>query len=180
MLGKYKSYLLAAVLLLLGLANRTNAQETLIPELNVFQPFIGKTWRGEFKNSTKEKPIIDIARWERALNGRAVRVLHSINNGDYGGESIILWDAKQKSIVYYYFTTAGFYTHGTMKVENNKYISHEFVTGSEDGITEVKGTGEITADGKMISKSQYLQNGKWVEGHAATYVEAPEAQVIFK
>ena len=180
MFGKPKFHLLVAFLLLLSLTNRVNAQEELAAELSMFKPFLGKTWKGEFKNSTPEKPIIDVARWERALNGNAVRVLHSINNGEYGGESIILWEAKQQSVVYYYFTTAGFYTHGTMKFEKNKFISHEYVTGNQNGITEVKGSGEIMPDGKLISKSQYLQNGKWVDGHEAIYVEDATASVVFK
>lgn len=175
---KTKSIVL--VVALMSLVNGAIAQEQLAENLKVFQPFLGKTWRGEFKNSTKEKPIIDVARWERALNGNAVRALHSINNGEYGGESIIFWDNEKKSIVYYYFTTAGFFTTGTMTVENGKYVSHEYVKGNQGGITEVKGTGEITADGKMITTSQYLQDGKWVDGHAATYVEDAAAQVVFK
>jgi hypothetical protein len=164
----------------MSLANYAAAQDNLAENLKILKPFLGKTWKGEFKNSTKEKPIIDVARWERALNGNAVRVLHSINNGEYGGESIIFWDDEKKSLVYYYFTTAGFFTNGTMTVENGKYLSHEYVKGNQDGVTEVKGSGEITADGKMITTSQYLQNGKWVEGHAATYVEEATAQVVFK
>ena len=165
---------------LVSLANYAAAQDNLAENLKVFQPFLGKTWKGEFKNSTKEKPIIDVARWERALNGNAVRALHSINNGEYGGESIIFWDHEKKSLVYYYFTTAGFFTNGTMTVENGKYLSHEYVKGNQGGVTEVTGSGEITADGKMSTTSQYLQNGKWVEGHAATYVEDATAQVVFK
>lgn len=180
MFGKPKFHLLVAFLLLLSLTNRVNAQEELAAELSMFKPFLGKTWKGEFKNSTKEKPVIDVARWERALNGKAIRALHSINNGEYGGESIILWEAKQQSVVYYYFTTAGFYTHGTMKFEKNKFLSHEYVTGNQNGITEVKGSGEIMPDGKLISKSQYLQNGKWVDGHEAIYVEDATASVVFK
>lgn len=175
-----KSKLIVLLAVLLSLASGAMAQYALNENLKIFQPFIGKTWKGEFKNSTPEKPIIDVARWERALNGNAVRVLHSINNGEYGGESIIFWDKEKKSIVYYYFTTAGFFTNGTMTVENGKYLSHEYVKGNQNGITEVKGSGEITAEGKMISKSQYLQNGKWVEGHQAIYVEDAAAQVVFK
>ena len=165
---------------LMCLTNYAFGQETLNENLKIFQPFLGKTWKGEFKNSTPDKPIIDVARWERALNGNAVRVLHSINNGEYGGESLIFWDKEKQSLVYYYFTTAGFFTNGTMTVENGKYLSHEYVKGNQGGITEVKGSGEITADGKMITTSQYLKDGKWVEGHAATYVEDATAQVVFK
>ena len=61
--------------------------------------------------------MVDLALWERALNGKAVRVLHSINEGMYGGETLITWDAEKKTIVYHYFSTAGVQTRGTMKVE---------------------------------------------------------------
>jgi hypothetical protein len=174
---------IVSIMLIFALTSLTGsaiAQNGLAENLKIFEPFVGKTWKGEFQNSTPEKPVFDVSRWERALNGQAVRVLHSVNNGEYGGESIILWDAKKQSLVFYYFTTAGFYTNGTMKVENNKFISHEYVSGNQDGVTEVKATGEVTPDGKLISKSQYLKNGKWVDGHAATYVEDATAQVVFK
>ena len=164
----------------LGLATVANAEEQLAENLKALKPFIGKTWKGEFKSSTPEKPVFDVAKWERALNGQAVRVLHSINNGEYGGESLIFWDKAKNSLAYYYFTTGGFFTNGTMSLENAKYTSDEYVTGSSDGITEVKATGEITPDGKMITKSEYLKSGKWVDGHEAVYIADPKAQVIFK
>lgn len=65
-----------------------NSKETLEPNLEPLRPLLGKTWRGEFAASTPEKPVVDIMYWERALNGAAVRVLHSINHGEYGGETI--------------------------------------------------------------------------------------------
>jgi hypothetical protein len=166
--------------IVMSLTGGANAQNDLAENLKVFQSFIGKTWKGEFKNSTKEKSVFDVARWERALNGQAVRILHSVNNGEYGGESLIFWDHQKKSLAYYYFTTAGFYTHGTMTMENNKYVFHEYVNGYQSSITEVKGTSEFTADGKLINKSQYLKDGKWEDGHEAIYVEDATAQVVFK
>ncbi len=168
------------VFALLGLATVALAQEDLAEPLKAFKPFLGKTWKGQLNQSGEGKATIDISRWERALNGQAIRVLHSVNDGEYGGESIMFWDKQKNSLAFYYFTTAGFYTHGTMKFEEGKFISHEHVTGNAEGVTEVKGSGEVTADGKMISKSQYFKAGKWVEGHAAVYVEDPTAQVVFK
>ncbi|MFZ5518192.1 MAG: hypothetical protein ACOY90_16270 [Candidatus Zhuqueibacterota bacterium] len=143
-------------------------------------PFIGKTWKGEFANSTPEKPMIDVQSWELILNGQAIRIMHSVNDGAYGGESIIVWDAQKESLVYFYFTTAGFYTQGTFSFDGEKYISHEFVTGNAQGITEVKGIGEILADGRMRSSSQYLQQGAWVDGHTIHYVEDASARPVFK
>lgn len=158
--------------------NTTSAM--LIEQLMPLRPYIGKTWKGTLTGMDPEKPMIDISRWERALNGRAIRILHSVNNGVYGGETIILWDAKKKSLVFFYFTTGGFYTQGTMTFEAGKLISHERVTGNTEGITEVKAVGEMLPGGKMRSSSQYLKNGKWVDGHTAIYVEAPNEKVIFK
>jgi hypothetical protein len=173
------SLLLVVALELTGLVP-VAAPDELIKELSPLKPFIGKTWKGELKGSTPDKPVIDVSHWERALNGRAVRVLHSINNGEYGGESIITWDPNKKCLVYFYFTTGGFYTTGVMAIEDNKFTSRETVTGNAQGITEVKSISEILPDGRLSVRARYFQGGKWKEGHQVIYVEAPGAEVIFK
>ncbi|NVK87664.1 MAG: hypothetical protein HWE13_06040 [Gammaproteobacteria bacterium] len=152
----------------------------LHPELEPFRDFIGKTYRGEFANSTAEKPVIDIAKWERHLNGNAIRVTHSINNGEYGGESIIFFDQKKGQLSGYYFTTAGFFTVAEITLEAGKMISRELVTGNENNITEVRATATLNDDGSMTTKAEYLQNGKWVPGHSAVYHPSTTAKVIFK
>ena len=115
-----------------------------------------------------------------ALNGNAIKITHSVNNGEYGGESMIMWDAKLGSLVFWYFTTAGFYTQTTVIIEDGKLVSHEKVTGNENGITEVKSIMQLLSNGQLHTKSEYLQNGKWVDGHEIYYKEAPGEQVIFK
>lgn len=152
----------------------------LAKELELFRPHLGKTWRGEFKNSTPEKPVVDISRWERALNGQAIRVFHSINDGVYGGESIIRWDKERASLVFHYFTTAGFMTTGTMTFSDGKMVSHEKVSGSANGVTEVRATSEFRADGTLFVKAEYLKNGEWSVGRETTYREHPKAEVKFK
>jgi len=141
-------------------------------------PFIGKTFRGELKDSTPDKPMFDVSRWEIALAGKAVRNLHSVGDGAYCGETIIFWDAAAGSLVYFYFTSGGFYTQGTMRVEGTKFIAHEKVVGEVEGITEVRATGELLADGSLKTSSEYLKGGEWVPGHGAVYHEAPDAKVI--
>jgi len=155
-------------------------QPSLDTHLEPLRPLLEKTWKGSFKNSTPDKPIVDVARWERALNGRAVRILHSVNEGVYGGESLVLWDEKRQQVSYYYFTTAGFTTTGTLRYENGKIITHEVVTGSTEGITEVRSTNEIGPEGSFHVKSEYKKNGQWVPGHEVTYREDPVAKVIFR
>src|SRR6187401_2087948 len=68
--------------------------------LEPLRPLLEKTWKqvsGPKPGSTNQ-PAIDVARWERALNGKAVRILHSINDGVYGGESIIMWDDAKQAV----------------------------------------------------------------------------------
>jgi hypothetical protein len=140
--------------------------------------FTGKTWRGEFADSTPDKPKVDVARWESALKGNAVRVVHSVNDGEYGGETLIVWDEPQSTLKYFYFTTAGFHSIGTMTAEHGRYVATERVTGNASGVSEVKSTSHITPDGRLRVESQYFKHGTWVEGHDITYLRDENAQVV--
>src|SRR5262245_25887190 len=150
------------------------------PHFEALKPLLGRTWKGTFKDSTPQKPKVDVSRFELALSGQAVRNRHSVNDGEYAGESFIVWDEAQKSLVYYYFTTAGFHTTGTMKVEDGVLVAREVVTGDADGVTEVKGTIAVRPDGRMHVKTQYLKGGQWVDGRDMDYVEDKSAVVRLK
>lgn len=156
------------------------AAEHLAPELEALRPFIGKTWRGVLSEPGKPEQV-DISRWERALNGTAIKMVHSVNNGVYGGETVLFFDKTQQVLSYYYFTTAGFYTHGTMTFNpaTGELVAEERVENNAQGISKVRSTSVLKADRLQVS-SQYLKNGSWVAGHQAIYTEAPTAQVIFK
>ena len=155
-------------------------QPSLAPQLEPLRPLLDKTWKGAFKNSKPQKPMVDIMRWERALNGKAVRVLHSVNDGAYGGETIFMWDEKKQEVAYHYFTTAGFMTVGSMSFKDGKLITHEVVTGSTGGVTEVRGTSELLADGTFRVKTEHLKEGQWQPGREVTYNQDPAAKVIFR
>ncbi len=155
-------------------------QASLDPHLEMLRPLLEKTWKGQFKDSKPDKPTVDVARWERALNGKAVRILHSVNDGIYGGETIITWDEAKQSLVYHYFTTASHNTAGTMSSKDGKIVTNEVVTGSAGGVTEVRATSELLPDGTLHLKAEYLKNGEWTPGHEITYKEDASAKLIFK
>lgn len=157
-----------------------DAPPPLAPQLEKFRPYLDKTWRGTGPGPQGGSTMTDISRWERALNGQAIRTLHSVNDGEYGGESLIFWDAQKQTLVFFYFTTAGFYTQGTMSFDGASFVAHETVTGNQNGITEVRSTSEILADGRLHTKSEYLANGQWVPGHEFLYTEDPSAEVKFR
>lgn len=150
----------------------------IAPELAVFKPYLG-TWQADFKVVDNKTKIQDVGLWERALNGQAIHTKHSINEGEYGGESMIFWDREQQSLVFYYFTTAGFYTKGTMKVLSpTQFVAYETVTGSKEGITKVKSISDYK-DGEFIVSTSYLKKGEWTKPEKRTYTRS-DKQVIFK
>jgi hypothetical protein len=157
-----------------------NEPAPLNAHLEPLRPLLGKTWKGTFKNSKPEKPTVDVARWERALNGQAVRMIHSINRGAYGGETLFVWDPNKQAVVYYYFTTAGFMTTGTLRVQDGKFVTHEEVKGEAGAVTEVRSTADLSPDGHFHVKAEHLKNGQWEPGHEVTYQEAAGEEVVFK
>ena len=159
------------VFLLLLIPNVSIADEqdtTLAEPLRMFSKFIG-TWESNFKMMDGNPHVVDVAVWERALNGKAIRSLHSINDGMYGGEMLMFWDKELNTLVFYYFTTAEFYTKGTIEVVNeNSFIAYEDVSGSDDGITKVKSTSTLV-NGNIEVSTAYLKNDKWTEPEIRTY-----------
>jgi hypothetical protein len=149
---------------------------SLDEKLQPLKPFLGM-WRGEFNRSTPENPMVDISKC--ALNGKAVRITHSINQGFYGGESLVFWDKKEGVVAFRYFTTADFRTEGTIKIDGKKLTTHEKVIG-EGGAEEVRATFELRDQETMVVKSEMLRNGSWQPAHEIRYRRAPEATVQFK
>ncbi|MCL4807263.1 MAG: hypothetical protein KJ062_05630, partial [Thermoanaerobaculia bacterium] len=86
------------VVALLGLALPGAAASPAAPlrdELAALRPYVGKTWKALVN---AEKKQYDVSRWDAALGGRVVRILHSVADGAYGGESIVRWDPVAKEI----------------------------------------------------------------------------------
>lgn len=166
----------------LALASNLSAADgpALDSHLEPLRPLLEKTFKGEFKDSTPEKPKFDVARWERALNGKAIRILHSVNDGVYAGESIVRWDEAKQAVRFHYFTTADFTTQGTMTFKGGKISTHETVSGNAGGITEVRAEFELRRDGTYHVKTEYLKDGTWSPGREATYREDAAAKVVFK
>lgn len=153
---------------------------TLNPHLEPLRPLLEKTWRGVFSGGDPAKPVVDVMRWERAMNGQVVRVLHSINDGAYGVESLYRWDETKKTVTFHYFTTADFMTVGSVAFEGNKMTTLEVVEGNSGGVSEVRGTLEILPDGTVKVKAEHKKDGAWQLGRETLYREEPAARVVFR
>ena len=168
---------ISAIVAVLALASVALGQDREpVAQLLPFEPFVGKTWKALVN---VEKELYDVARWEYALNGQAIRMLHSVADGAYGGETIVMWDREREELVYTYFTTAGFYTTGTMEFDDEgRLLSREQVTGNQDGVTEVEATMELTEDGGMRVVTRMLRDGEWEDRGDVVYRESPESEVV--
>ncbi len=162
------------------LSSASYSQETLSKYFEPLKPFIGKTWKGIVGKNKEGQPVYDVSKWERILNGNGIKISHSVNDGEYGGETIVVWDKEKESLFFYYFTTAKHYTNGIVKFEDGRMITHEFVTGNQSGVTEVEATSQIKNDGTMRVTSRFKKNSEWTEPKEIIYFEDSEAEVIFK
>lgn len=178
----FSIYSLASLIISLAIASSVVAGDppALDPRLEFLQPWLDKTFKSESKESGSGKPSTDVARWERALNGKVVRITHSLNDGAYGGEVIVRWDEEKQAVCYHYFTTDTFWTEGTMTFSEGKITTHEFVKGKAGNVTEVRANLEMRPDGTYLQKSEFLKDGKWSPGREALYRPDPAARVIFK
>lgn len=157
---------------------QANASAEFDDRLSFLAPYLG-TWQAVFQTKNGTPSVVDVSLWERALNGKAVRTLHSINDGDYGGESLIFWDKKRQKLVFYYFTTADFFTTGEIELlSENSFAAYEKVSGNEDGITKVRSVSTL-AENKMTVSTAYFKGGSWSEPEERVYSRS-DKKVIFR
>lgn len=143
----------------------------LTEKLSVFKNYLG-SWESVFKIQDGKPSVVDVSHWEVTLNGKVLKTRHSINDGMYGGESMIFWDSSKNSIVFYYFTTAEFFTQGRIEVvDDMTFIAYEDVTNNKDGITQVKSTSKLL-DEKMEVSTSYLKEGEWTKPESRTYIRS--------
>lgn len=136
---------------------------------------VGKTWRGE-GTGPDGKPMVDLSRWEWALGGRAVRITHILADLSYGGETLVFWDKPQQSLIYHYFTTAGFHTQGKMRAEGpGRLVAEEDVAGHPT-VTKVRST-MVLKDGTLTNRAEFLAQDKWTPGHTISYRPASQANI---
>jgi hypothetical protein len=151
----------------------------LDPRLAPLAPYVDRAFTARMGPAGNEDSVIDVQKWETVLGGKAVRITHSINGGDYGGESLITWDAVSGSIRYWYATTAGFHTVGTMTAAGDSLVTLEDVIGDAGGVTKVEGVWRRAGDGFTVT-SRMQTAGQWQPGRESVYRETPGAEPRFR
>ncbi|UTW60130.1 hypothetical protein KFE96_07415 [Kordiimonas sp. SCSIO 12603] len=163
-----------SMLILLCVSANVRAAEPL-EQLKGLIPFIG-TWTSLSDTPDPRKRFIDVTRWEWAFGGKVVRIIHSVNDGAYAGESLIHWDNVDQQIIYRYVNNGGFYTDGVITERSyGSIIVHEYIRGTtEDGPTETR-AGYSIRNGQMYSWTQFKLRGVWGEKSEVIYERTPNA-----
>lgn len=180
-MNRSMSVLLAALALVSGFAPAT-AQVAPVPEVApgpaAYAPFermIGRSWRG---TGTAGAGVEDIQRWDWAIGGHAVRVVHSVNGGAYAGETLIFRDRDSGDYIFHYFTTGGFHTTGTMTPAGPGTFEIEETVHGADGIETLRSTAALGVDGVYRVRSRTERDGRGVEVGGFDYREDPSAMPV--
>ncbi|MEL7129283.1 MAG: hypothetical protein AAGK23_07030 [Pseudomonadota bacterium] len=152
------------------LASRPNPTDWQQATFGVLADFPGRTFRGEPSDNSSETQA-DIQSWAWALGGAGLSVTHALEDGTYGGETLIYQDKSSDALAYVYVTNAGFRTEGTFTLgDDGTWEAIEAVQGHET-ITKVRSRGRVRADDALVMQSDYLSEGEWEPGHGFVYRE---------
>ena len=172
---RFLYFFLHAFIVLTQIKSEAPLSEHLIE----MKPFIGNTYKGDFINSTKENPMYDVLSFERALNGNAIKVIHSVNNGEFGGETMVMWNPEKRGLQSWYFTSAGSLTVQNVQIKKNTFISIENVERNQNGITKVKTIIEVLHGDQIIKRTKYLMNNLWKDGSETLYNKVNGLKPVF-
>lgn len=160
-------------LLALLLAAAPLAAQEAHPALVPLAPLIGETWKGTF--DVNGDAVTDISRYEWAMNKQAIRNIHTLEGGAYGGETLI-W-ASGDSLQFIYVTSGGFTTSGTGHIDASGALVVEEAVDGHAEIDRVRSTSRLNDDGTLVAVSEMRRNGTWEPSRRAVYVRAPEARL---
>lgn len=160
------------------------AEQQTVVEYEPMAPFAalaGKAWRGEGVGPNGQ-PIVDIARYEMILGGKAFQSTHRLEDGSYGGRTIIFYDEGAEKHIFHYFTTAGFHTTGEITPTETGFVSVEKVQGHPEFV-EVRAEAFFEEDliGPVIRirSSHVKMDGETSEGEELIYREIDDPGPLY-
>ncbi|MEO1251602.1 MAG: hypothetical protein AAFW81_04560 [Pseudomonadota bacterium] len=152
-------------------------EKTAYEPMAVFAELAGRSWRGE-GTGPDGAPIVDIAKYEMILGGRAFQATHRLESGVYGGRTIIFYDEAAEQHIFHYFTTAGFHTTGVIEPTEKGFSAVETVIGHSD-YAEVHSDVVLEGDTLRVASRHVKKTGEMSEGEGMVYREIDDPGPLF-
>jgi hypothetical protein len=141
----------------------------LIEPLQCFKPYLG-SWEGTFSGEGAPPATVkDVVSYTVALDGRAVESRHVVA-GAYKGITLYYWDPVEERIKLLYVTNDGSSSTGWVEVSDTGLAF--FADHRGGAVSAWKAESVVFSEKSFTSTSEYFSNGKWTQGHAATYLRA--------
>ena len=135
-------------------------------------PLVGAPWQATFEQEGDW--VTDVSRYEWAMRGQALRNVHTLEGGGYGGETLI-W-VEGDSLRFVYVTSGGFTTSGTGHVRADGALVVEEAVEGHPEIDRVRSVSHVDAEGRLQTVTEFRRGGRaWTPGRTATYERAPGA-----
>ena len=139
--------------------------------LAALAPLVGAPWQGTFEQDGQT--VTDVSRFEWAMRGHALRNVHTLEGGGYGGETLI-W-AEGDSLRFVYVTSGGFTTSGTGRVRDDGALVVEEAVEGHPEVDRVRSVSRVDAEGHLRTSTEMRSGGVWAPGRSVTYVRTPAA-----
>lgn len=152
------------------------AVKTAYEPMEPFAKLAGRSWRGE-GTGPNGQPVVDIAKYEMILGGRAFQSTHKLENADYGGRTIIFFDEGAKKYIFHYFTTAGFHTTGEIVPTATGFTAIEQVQNHPE-FAEVRSEAFYGDKTIRVVSSHVTHDGDASTGEELVYKEIPSEGVL--
>ena len=147
----------------------TAHDETAYAPMKPFAELAGHVYRGE-GTGPDGAPIVDYAKWEFILGGRALQSSHRFEDGSYSGITIYFYDEGAEEHLFHYFTNAGFHSIGTIEATETGFVAVETVEGHPE-IVEVRAQIIVEEDGMQVSSEYVNKDGSTTPSPAFVYRE---------
>lgn len=174
--------LLSALPLLLAVATTPGSAQSseASAELDKLAWLIGP-WTGTVGSG--DNAATDVSVWSWAVGGHALRNVHAVADGAYGGETLLWWDPEEEAYAFVYVTTGGFTTSGHLRLSDDGLLEGvEEVSGAgvAEGVDAVRTVTRRGEGGRLVVGVSYQRNGEWGPVSERIYRRSPEAELPCK
>lgn len=156
------------------------AQAQAVPELEPLAWLVGPPWVGTVGEGAEA--ATDVSVWTWAVGGHALRNVHAVADGAYGGETLLWWDKDAGAYAFVYVTNGGFTTSGHLRLTDDGGLEGvERVSGGAGGMAEgidaVRSTTRLRDDGALVVGYAYRTGEVWGPERERVYTRSADAEL---